>query len=71
MDCNPKTYSSTQAQVKKQILEQFNHLLKAKIIQTRFQVLVNENNFITKDNIQLQDIQAAKVIYFYENIYPI
>jgi hypothetical protein len=60
-----------QAQVKKQILEQFNHLLKAKIIQTRFQVSVNENNFITKDNIQLQDIQAAKVIYFYEIIYPI
>lgn len=62
---------SIQAQVKKQILEQFNHLLKAKIIQTRFQVSVNENNCITKDNIQLQDIQAAKVIYFYENIYPI
>jgi hypothetical protein len=62
---------SIQAQVKKQILEQFNHLLKAKIIQTRFQVSVNENNFITKDNIQLQDIQAAKVIYFYEIIYPI
>jgi hypothetical protein len=62
---------SIQAQVKKQILEQFNHLLKAKIIQTRFQVLVNENNFITKDNIQLQDIQAAKIIYFYEIIYPI
>ena len=66
-----KRSHSIQAQLKKQILEQFNHLLKAKIIQTRFQVLVNENNFITKDNIQLQDIQAAKVIYFYEIIYPI
>ena len=66
-----KRSHSIQAQVKKQILEQFNHLLKAKIIQTRFQVLVNGNNFITKDNIQLQDIQAAKVIYFYEIIYPI
>ena len=62
---------SIQAQVKKEILEQFNHLLKAEIIQTRFQVSVNENNFITKDNIQLQDIQAAKVISFYEIIYPI
>ena len=62
---------SIQAQVKKQILEQFNHLLKAKIIQTRFQISVNENHFRTKDNIQLQDIQAAKVIYFYEIIYPI
>ena len=66
-----KRSHSIQAQVKKEILEQFNHLLKAKIIQTRFQILVNENNFITKDNIQLQDIQAAKVIYFYEIIYPI
>ena len=62
---------SIQAQVKKDILDQFYHLLKAKIIQPRFQVLVNGNNFITKDNIQLQDIQAAKVICFYEIIYPI
>ena len=45
--------------------------LKAKIIQPRFQVSVNGNNFITKDNIQLRDIQASKVIYFYEIIYPI
>ena len=56
---------------KKEILDQFYHLLKAKIIQPRFQLLVNKNNFISKDNIQLQDIQAAKVIYFYEIIYPI
>lgn len=62
---------SIQTQVKKQILEQFNQLLKAKIIQHRFQVSVNGNNFITKDNLHLQDIQAAKVIYFYEIIYPI
>lgn len=62
---------SIQAQVKKQILEQFNQLLKAKIIQTRFQVSVNGNNFITKDNLQLQDIQAAEVIFFYEIIHPI
>lgn len=55
---------SIQAQVKKQILKQFNQLLKAKIIQTRFQVSVNGNNFITKDNLQLQDIQAAEVIFF-------
>lgn len=62
---------SIQAQVKKHILEQFNHLLKAKIIQTRFQVSVNGNNFITKDNLQLQDIQAAEVLFFYETIHPI
>ena len=66
-----KRSHSIQAQVKKEILDQFYHLLKAKIIQPRFQVLVNGNNFISKDNIQLQDIYAAKVIYFYEIIYPI
>ena len=66
-----KRSHSIQAQVKKEILNQFYLLLKAKIIQPRFQVLVHGNNFITKDNIQLQDIQAAKVIYFYEIIYPI
>ena len=31
----------------------------------------NGNNFITNHNIQLQDIQVAKVIYFYELIYSI
>ena len=59
---------SIQAQVKKQILEQFYQLLKAKTIQPRFQVSVNGNNFITKDNLQLQDIHAAEVIFFYEII---
>ena len=60
-----------QSQVKKQILDQFYYLLKAKIIQPRFQVSVNGNNFIAKENIQLQDIQVIKVVYFYEIIYPI
>lgn len=32
----------------------------------------NDNNsFVTKEDIQLQDIQAANFIYFYEIIYPI
>jgi hypothetical protein len=62
---------SIQAQVKKDILEQFNQLLKDKIIQPQFKVSVNGNNFITKENIQLQDIQEAEVILFYEIIYPI
>ena len=66
-----KRSNSIQAQVKKDIVKQFNHLLKAKIIEPRFQISVNGNNFITKDNIQLQDIHTAKVIYFYEIIYPI
>ena len=66
-----KRSHSIQSQVKKEILDQFNSLLKSKIIEPRFQVSVNGNNFITKENIQLQDIQAAEVIYFYEIIYPI
>ena len=57
-----------QAQVKKQILQQFHHLLKAKIIQNQFQVSVNGNTSRTKENIQLQNIQTANVIYFYETI---
>lgn len=62
---------SVQAQVKKQILEQFHQLVKAKIIQPRFQVLVNGNKFVTKDNLQLQDIQKVQVIWFYEIIHQI
>ena len=66
-----KRSHSIQAQVKKDILDQFNQLLKSNIIEPRFQLSVNGNNFITKDNIKLQDIQVAEVIYFYEIIYPI
>lgn len=53
------------------MLEQFNQLLKAKIIQPQFQLLVNGNNFITKQNLQLQDIHAVEVIFFYEIIHQI
>lgn len=66
-----KRSHSIQAQVKKEILDQFNNLLKYKIIEPRFQLLVNDNNFIINDNIQLQDIQEAELIYFYEIINPI
>ena len=53
-------------------LEGLGKLLNTiKIIQTRFQVSVNGNNFISKDNLQLQDIQAAEVLFFYETIHPI
>jgi hypothetical protein len=66
-----KRSHSIQAQVKKEISHQFNNLIKSKIIEPRFQVSVNGNNPITKDNIQIQDIHSAEVIYFYEIIYPI
>ena len=66
-----KRSHSIQAQVKKEISHQFNNLIKSNIIEPRFQVSVNGNNPITKDNIQIQDIHSAEVIYFYEIIYPI
>ena len=66
-----KRSHSIQAQVKKDILDQINSLLKSKIIEPRFQVSFNDNNFIPKNNIQLQDLHTAEVIIFYEIIYPI
>nr|YP_010283342.1 hypothetical protein MKU01_pgp032 [Psammodictyon constrictum]ULD16461.1 hypothetical protein [Psammodictyon constrictum] len=69
-----KRSNSIQAQVKQEILEQFKELLKYKIIQPNFKILINSNNnnyFVNKPDIQLKDIQEAKVIYFYEIIYPI
>ena len=63
-----------QAQVKQAILEQFNDLLKYKIIQPKFKFSMNSNHnnsFVTKEDIQLKDIQTANLIYFYEIIYPI
>ena len=69
-----KRSNSIQAQVKQAILEQFNDLLKYKIIQPKFKFSMNSNHnnsFVTKEDIQLKDIQTANLIYFYEIIYPI
>ena len=69
-----KRSNSIQAQVKQDILEQFNDLLKYKIIQPKFKFSMNSNHnnsFVTKEDIQLKDIQTANLIYFYEIIYPI
>jgi len=69
-----KRSNSIQAQVKQDILEQFNDLLKYKIIQPKFKFSMNSNDnnsFVTKEDIQLKDIQTANLIYFYEIIYPI
>ena len=60
-----------QTKVKRDIFEQFNYLITSQIIEPRFKILVNENHYITKDNLQLQDIRKAEFIYFYEIIYPI
>ena len=55
-------------------MEQFNDLLKYKIIQPKFKFSMNSNHnnsFVTKEDIQLKDIQTANLIYFYEIIYLI
>lgn len=69
-----KRSHSIQAQVKQDIFEQFNDLLKYKIIQPKFKFSMNSNDnnsFVTKEDIQLKHIQTANLIYFYEIIYPI
>jgi hypothetical protein len=69
-----KRSHSIQAQFKQDIFEQFNDLLKYKIIQPKFKFSMNSNDnnsFVTKKDIQLKDIQTANLIYFYETIYPI
>ena len=63
--------NSFQSDVKKDILDHFDQLIKTKIIKPRFKILVDGNNFLTKDNFQSQDIHVAKIIWFYEIIYPI
>jgi len=74
---NIKTQSNSlllltiQAQVKQEILDQFQNLLKYEIIAHRFQFSVDGNHFISEESIQLEDIRSSKVIRFYEIINPI
>jgi hypothetical protein len=64
-----KRSNSIQAQVKREILQEFQNLLKYEIIQPKFEFSVDENHFIQKDKIQLEDIRSYKVIHFQEIIY--
>jgi len=52
-----KRRNSIQAQVKREILQEFQNLLKYEIIQPKFELSVDENRFIQKDNIQLENIK--------------
>jgi len=61
--------NSIQAQVKREILQEFQNLLKYEIIQPKFEFSVDGNHFIQKYNIQLEDIRSYKVIYFHEIIH--
>lgn len=66
-----KRNNSIKSKVKQNIHQQFQDLLKYKIIQNRFIVEFEIDGKIIrkhKDNIQLEDIHSAKYIYFYDNI---
>ena len=58
-----------QAQVKREMLQEFQNLLKYEIIQPKFKFSIDENHFIQKYNIQLEDIRPYKVIHFQEVIH--
>lgn len=64
-----KRSNSIQAQVKREILQEFQNLLKYEIIQPKFEFSVDGNYFIQKNNIQLEDIRSYKVIHFQEIIH--
>ena len=64
-----KRSNSIQAQVKREILQEFQNLLKYEIIQPKFEFSVDGNHFIQKYNIQLEDIKSYKVIHFQEIIH--
>jgi len=66
-----KRSNSIKSQVKQDIYQQFQDLLKYKIIKHRFIFELEIDQKITqkhKDNIQLKDLHSCKYIYFYENI---
>lgn len=64
-----KRSNSIQAQVKREILQEFHNLIKYEIIQSKFQFSADGNNFIQKYDIQLEDIRSYKVIHFQEIIH--
>lgn len=62
-----RSLNSTQSQAKREIIHEFNNLIKYKIIEPKF-VSKRKNNqqLISKDHIELKDIQSSKYFYFYE-----
>jgi hypothetical protein len=64
-----KRSNSIQAQVKREVLQEFQNLLKYQIIQPKFEFSVDGNHFTQKYNIQLEDIRSYKVIHFHEIIH--
>jgi len=67
-----KRRHSIQAKIKREIIHEFQNLLKYKIIESRFLFQGKDNQqIIEKDFIQIEDIKSSKFILFYEVIPPI
>ena len=62
---------SLQAQVKKELFQEFKNLIESKVIESKFEVSVDGNHFIKTETIQLEDLKKSKYIRFYEKIDPI
>ena len=67
-----KRRHSIQAKIKREIIHEFQNLLKYKIIESRF-LFQGKNNqpIIEKDSIEIEDLISSKYIIFYEIIPPI
>lgn len=68
----PKRRHSIQAKIKREIIYEFQNLLKYKIIESRFLFQGKDNQpIIQKDFIQIEDLISSECIVFYEIIQPI
>lgn len=67
-----KRRHSIQANIKRDIIHEFQNLLKFKIIESRFLFQGKDNqSIIEKDLIEIEDLISSKYIIFYEIITPI
>ena len=67
-----KRRHSIQANIKREIIHEFQNLLKYKIIESRFLFQGKDNQqIIEKDFIEIEDLISSKFIIFYEVIPPI
>ena len=66
-----KRRHSIQATIKREIIHEFQNLLKYKIIEPRFLFQGKDNQpIIEKDFIEIEDLISSKYIIFYEIISP-
>lgn len=67
-----KRRHSIQAKIKRDIIHEFQNLIKFKIIESRFLFKEKDNQpIIEKDFIEIEDLISSKYIIFYEIIQPI